>query len=62
MYQLHKNLREDAQNNTADELIGNLEKDCKANYIKLSVVPSESTYTVWIPGTGHSRKFSIKAQ
>jgi competence protein ComEC len=62
MYQLHKNLREDTENNTADELIANLQKNCKANYIKLSVVPSEGTYTISIPDTGHSRKFSIKGQ
>jgi competence protein ComEC len=62
MYQLHKNVREDAQNNTSDELIANLEKNCKANYIKLTVDPSAGEYTISIPGTGHSRKFPIKAK
>jgi beta-lactamase superfamily II metal-dependent hydrolase len=62
MYQLHKNVREDAQNNTSDELIANLEKNCKANYIKLTVDPSEGAYTISIPATGHSRKFPIKTK
>jgi competence protein ComEC len=62
MYQLHKNVREDFQNNTSDELIANLEKNCKANYVKLTVDPSEGAYTISIPGTGHSRKFPIKAK
>ncbi|MEO6035741.1 MAG: MBL fold metallo-hydrolase [Verrucomicrobiota bacterium] len=57
MYQLHKNVREDRENNTADELIANLEEKCAANYIKLSVDPSGKSYTVAIPATGHKRTF-----
>ena len=50
---MHKNLREDAENNTADELIANLEKDCKGNYIKLSVEPSAelTRFRFLAPGT-----------
>jgi competence protein ComEC len=58
MYQVHKNVRADgAENNTADEFIANLEKDCSANYIKLSVEPDGSSYTVSIPATRHKRTF-----
>jgi len=61
IYQMHKNLRKDRQNNTADELIANKEKDCKANHIKLSVDPQGKTYTVSIPAHGHKRTFKTKA-
>jgi len=57
MYQVHKNVRSDGENNTADEFIANLEKNCAANYIKLSVEPDGSAYTVSIPATGHKRTF-----
>jgi competence protein ComEC len=57
MYQVHKNVRSDGENNTADECIANLEKNCSANYIKLSVEPDGSAYTVSIPATGHKRTF-----
>lgn len=61
MYQLHKNIRPDAENNTDDEFIANLEEKCTANYIKLTVAPDGKTYTVSIPVTGHTRTFQIKA-
>ncbi len=60
MYQIHRNLRADSQNNTANEHIANLEARCQANYIKLSLEPSAKTYTVSIPTTGHKRAFTTK--
>ena len=62
MYQVHKNLRDDRENNTSDELIANLEKDCAAHYIQLSVAPDGQTYTLSIPSSGHSRTFETKAK
>ena len=62
MYQVHKNLRDDREHNTADELIANLEKNCAANYIKLAVAPSGPTYTVTIPATGHKRTYQTRAK
>ncbi|OYV45676.1 MAG: hypothetical protein B7X06_04250, partial [Verrucomicrobia bacterium 21-51-4] len=38
VYQMHRNLRSDSQNNVADEYIANLEKECQANYIKLAAI------------------------
>lgn len=57
MYQLHKNVREDRENNTADKFIANIDEKCSANYIQLSVDPSGKSYTVSIPGTGHTQSF-----
>ena len=60
IYQLHRNRREDAHNNTADEFIANQEEACQAGYIKLSVDPTGETYTVSIPGTGHEATYRTK--
>jgi hypothetical protein len=61
IYQGHKNLRPDgATNNVADEYIANTEKECQGNYIKLSVSPDAKSYTVSIPGKGHTREFATQ--
>lgn len=60
IYQLHRNLRADSQNNTEPERIANLEKDCQANLVKVSVAPDGRSYTVSIPATGHSRRFESR--
>ena len=62
MYQLHKNLREDKENNTSDDLIANLERDCKGAYIKLSVRPDGKSYVVSIPARGYQREFQTKTR
>jgi len=59
-YQLHKSLRADAKDNTADEYIANLERQCAGNCIKLSVAPDGKSYTISIPATGHQRTFQTK--
>src|ERR1041384_184592 len=61
MYQVHKNLREDRENNTSDEFIANLDKNCAGNFIKLTVDPSGKTYTVAIPATGHKKTYQTRA-
>ena len=60
IYQTHRNLRADSQNNTEDTLIANLEKNCEANLIKVSVAPDGQRYTVSIPAKGHSRTFTSR--
>jgi competence protein ComEC len=59
MYQIHRNLRQDSENNTAPEYIANLEKDCQGVPIKMSVAADSSSYTFSIPGKG-SKTFQTK--
>jgi beta-lactamase superfamily II metal-dependent hydrolase len=60
MYQMHKNVRADTENNTADEFIANLEEKCEGHYLKLSVDPSGRSYTVTIPANGHKKVYRSK--
>jgi competence protein ComEC len=61
VYQVHKNLRPDgSKNNVADEFIANTEKDCKGNYIRLSVAPDTKSYTVSIPANKHEKTFQTR--
>ncbi len=60
IYQVHRNLRTESPNNTADEFIANLEENCQGNFIKLSVDPPARNYTVSIPARGHERTFAVK--
>jgi beta-lactamase superfamily II metal-dependent hydrolase len=60
MYQVHKNIRDDAGNNTSDEFIANHAEPCTANYIKLTVAPDGKSYTVSIPATGHTRTYQTR--
>ncbi len=62
MYQAHKNVRADDINNTADEFIANLPEKCEGHYIKLSVEPAAKSYTMSIPGTGHSRTYQTRSK
>lgn len=60
IYQMHRNLRGDGSPNTEAEQIANDEKECQANFIKLSVDPTATSYTVQIPAKGHTRTFQAK--
>jgi beta-lactamase superfamily II metal-dependent hydrolase len=60
MYQMHKNVRADVEDNTADEFIANIPEKCDGNYIKLSVDPAGTSYTISIPATGHHRTFQTR--
>ena len=62
MYQLHKNLRTDIEDNTADGFIANLAEQCAGNFIKLTVEPSGKSYTVSIPATGQTRTFLTRTK
>lgn len=62
MYQVHRNVRADSENNTANELIANLEEKCDANFIKLSVASDGKSYNVSIPAAGHKRMFQTRGK
>ena len=61
MYQVHRNVRDDKHNNTADEYIANDEEKCSAHFLKLSVDPSAKTYTLFVPSKKHQRTFQTRA-
>jgi hypothetical protein len=60
MYQVHKNLRADQENNTTDDLIANLDRNCAGDYIKLSVRPDSKSYVVSIPARQQERIYRTK--
>jgi len=62
MYQVHKNVRADDINNTADEFIANFPEKCEGHHIQLSVEPAAKSYTVSILATGHSRTYQTRVQ
>ncbi len=62
MYQVHKNVRADDINNTADEFIANLSEKCEAHHIRLTVEPDARSYSVNIPARNHSRKFVTRTK
>lgn len=62
IYQMHKNLRKDSENNTADDMIANLEEKCAGNYLKLSVDPEGKNYTVTIPANKHEKTYETKGK
>ena len=62
MYQVHRNVRPDSENNTTDEFIANLEEKCAAHFVKLSVASDGKSYTFSIPATGHKRTFQTRTK
>ena len=62
MYQVHKNVRPDIEDNTADEFIANLAEKCAGDFIHLQVAPDGRSYTVSIPATGHTRTFQTRVK
>ncbi|MBI3838519.1 MAG: MBL fold metallo-hydrolase [Planctomycetia bacterium] len=57
IYQVHRNLRTDGSPNAEDEYIANAAQACKASFLKLSVDPTGTTFTMSVPSTGHSRTY-----
>ncbi|MDZ4287499.1 MAG: MBL fold metallo-hydrolase [Prosthecobacter sp.] len=65
MYQVHENMRNDRDNNTAMDLIanqGDLGDSCLGNYIKCSVSADGKSYTMSIPAHQHARTYQTRGQ
>jgi hypothetical protein len=60
MYQVHRNIRPDQENNTSDEFIANLLEKCEGNFIRLSVEPAGTSYVLSIPATSHQKTFETR--
>lgn len=60
MYQVHLNVRDDAENNTLLNYIANIDPDNDGNYIHASVAPDGESYAVSVPSNGHRQIYSVR--
>ncbi|MFA6543221.1 MAG: MBL fold metallo-hydrolase [Limisphaerales bacterium] len=63
IYQVHENVRNEPDTNTAKDLIANAgdkADKCDAHYIKLNVNHTGESYSVSVPATGHLRSFQTR--
>ena len=62
IYQVHKNLRKDVQNNTTDDMIANhtAQNECEGHPITLHVAADAKSYTVKVPSRKHEKTFETK--
>jgi beta-lactamase superfamily II metal-dependent hydrolase len=62
IWQLHRNVTVGAEDNTAPERIANMEENCKAEFIKVSVAADSKSYTVQIGKDGKPTTYQTKNQ
>ncbi len=61
IYQLHRNIRPDGDKiNVGAEYIANEDEKCEGNYVKLSVDPTATSYTVTVPSTKHEKTYAVR--
>jgi len=60
IYQLHRNVTSEPQDNTDPDLIANAEEKCQGELIKLSVAPDAKSYTVTVGGKGRPKRFETR--
>jgi competence protein ComEC len=60
IYQLHRNITSEPQDNTDPDLIANADEQCQGELIKLSVSPDAKNYTVTIGGKGKPKRFETR--
>jgi competence protein ComEC len=62
IYQLHRNVTSQPQDNTDPELIANAEAQCQGELVKLSVAPDAKSYTVVVGSKGRPRRFETRTE
>ncbi len=60
IYQLHRNVKSSAQDNTDPEFIANQEANCQGEAIALSVAPDSRSYTVTVGSKGQPRRYRTR--
>jgi beta-lactamase superfamily II metal-dependent hydrolase len=60
IYQLHRNVTSSAQENADPEFIANLDANCQAESIRLSVAPDGRSYTVTVGSKGKPKKYETR--
>lgn len=60
IYQLHRNVKSSAQDNTDPEFIANSEQQCKGESIRLEVAPDARSYTVTVADKGRPRRYETQ--
>ncbi|MEQ2009921.1 MAG: MBL fold metallo-hydrolase [Limisphaerales bacterium] len=63
IYQVHENVRNETDTNTAKDLIanpGDKADKCEAHFLKLNVNANGESYSVSVPSTGHLRAFQTR--
>ena len=60
IYQLHRNVRVGAQENTDPEFIANADAKCQAEPIKLSVAPDGKSYTLTVGSKGKPKRYETR--
>ncbi|HVR74071.1 MAG TPA: MBL fold metallo-hydrolase [Planctomycetota bacterium] len=60
IFQLHRNIRTGEKDNSPPDFIANDEERCQGEFIKLSVDPAGSAYTVAVPSKGTTRRYETR--
>jgi competence protein ComEC len=62
IYQLHRNVTSEPQDNTDPEFIANVDEKCDGELIKLSVAPDAKSYTVTVGSKGTPKRFETRSE
>lgn len=60
IYQLHRNITSEQQDNTDPEFIANPDDPCQGEHVMLSVAPNAKSYTVTVGSKGKPKEFQTR--
>ena len=60
IYQLHRNVTSEPQDNTDSEFIANTDEKCQGELVTLSVAPDAKRYAVTVGGKGKPKRFETR--